>query len=200
MVETEVEYFVLDNGGQPFKVRISSSGVVSVYELVQDNNKDSREWSYNDAEPVGSWQAEYVFVGKSKNWGKEGDGNSILVHIRDPINPLKYLYIGECVATFTAPERILHFYSLIGNSSVPYPVARTVSFAIFLCFEHVYFPITNFKTVSSDDPAYTKAWADLYGERYRPGPDSDYAQSPGGTMARFKKTLKNWRVVRKRLF
>jgi len=208
--KTEKVYLTHDNGGRAFQVRISSDGsTVSAYErppkllLARDYDKyDNAEYSTL----TGTWQAEHVFVGTSRpcattrfsgGIGKRFEGNTILVHLKDAQNPLKYLFIGERIATFTAPEPITHYYSPVGNSDVPYPVARTQSFALFLGHEHVYFPIKSFESVSASDADYTEAWGDLYGERYGHVNSSSISEPMG--QAQGEKKLRNYRLVRKRI-
>jgi len=56
-------------------------------------------------------------------------GNSILVQLI----PNRYVYIGDLVvAAFSFPETVTEYYSPIGNSSVPYPVAVSANFVILL--------------------------------------------------------------------
>ena len=76
-----------------------------------------------------------VFVGKSRAnmkaaksmvyyTGAEFDGNSILVQLHDATaTNTKYMFIGDCIATFTTRSPIKQFVSMIGNNDVPYPFA-----------------------------------------------------------------------------
>jgi hypothetical protein len=216
-VETaEKVYLTHDNGGRAFQVRISSDGsTVSAYERPPELLRADDFEKYYNAEYstlTGTWQAEHVFVGISRpcemtrfsgGIGKKFDGNSVLVHLKDAQNPLKYLFIGEKISTFTAPEPILYYYSPVGNNDVPYPLARTQSFVLFLCGEHTYFPIKSFKSVSASDAAYTEAWGgDIYTERYHNGKSTKTGTAIRGEpmgRAQGEKPLRNYRLVRKRI-
>ena len=55
-------------------------------------------------------------------------GNSILAQIGDN----EYLYIGTSVRTFCADDRIERYFSLVGNSDVPYPVAIGTKYLFFM--------------------------------------------------------------------
>ena len=46
-------------------------------------------------------------------------GNSVLAHL----NEATYLWIGSSVKQFYSNDKILRYYSVVGNSDVPYPVA-----------------------------------------------------------------------------
>lgn len=56
----------------------------------------------------------------------EDHGNSVLVKLKSTDKSLdKYIYAGSEVCSFTLPTSnpMQRYYSVIGNSSVPYPVA-----------------------------------------------------------------------------
>lgn len=153
-------YYTHDNGGRPFEV-ILHNDKVTVYKIDPVDAYDTL---------VGSWTSKRTFVGTSRECamtrfsgglGKEFDGNTILVHLKG----LEYLVIGMEIYKFTAPEEIENFYASVGNSDVPYPVARTRNYAIFI-LDNNYAPISEFSTIREDD-GDTEAWLDLYTEKYR---------------------------------
>ena len=110
-------YLVHDNGGRPFKVVISGKRV-SIYE--QPRGEDF-------AKPEGYTRliktyphTKKIFVGKDKKLGKFADGNSVLVQL----SANRYLYIGSWIYEFsTRHDHIVAYFSQVGNSDVPYPVA-----------------------------------------------------------------------------
>ena len=112
-------YSIHDNGGTPFKVVISGNKV-SVYE--QPNWKD---WQSETEKPYTKLiktfsNVKKIFIGKDRKLGKGFDGNSILLQLtRD-----KYVYIGSWIYEFvTKDDTIVTYFSKVGNSDVPYPVA-----------------------------------------------------------------------------
>jgi hypothetical protein len=127
-------WFTHDNGGRPFLVIPVSNSIVDIYKAKSDEEFDSSIYTklvkrYDNVEKL--------FVGKSlKNpttvysggYGKWADGNSILLRL--PKN--RHVFIGDHVYEFTPPEPIEKYYSSVGNSDVPYPVALSKTFAYFM--------------------------------------------------------------------
>ena len=70
-----------------------------------------------------------VFIGKSVKpkddtayyaaWGKEFDGNTILIEIKDK----RYCLVAERIVEFSTKDSIEKFESPVGNNDVPYPLA-----------------------------------------------------------------------------
>ena len=110
-------YFIHDNGGRPFQVVVSGNKV-SIYE--QPNRKDyDTIQDYTKLIKTFS-NVKKIFIGKDRKLGKAFDGNSILLQLsRD-----KYVYIGSWIYEFvTKDDSIVAYFSKVGNSDVPYPVA-----------------------------------------------------------------------------
>jgi hypothetical protein len=91
-------------------------------------------------EPNPVWSCENaarVFIGE--HYGEEdvewARGNSILVCI----GMLRYCYIGSEIYEFTAPEEITAYYSKVGNSGVPYPIAYSAT-SFYLMLDHKFAP------------------------------------------------------------
>ena len=121
-------YYTHDNGGRPFKV-ILEEALVKVQKLEQDNYEAYKEY-----------QPEKVFIGKSPEnpmtissggYGPGFDGNSFLLQQE----PLKYLFIGSVLLTFTTVSKIVSFVSPVGNNDVPYPYAVDEEGRIYLLIE-----------------------------------------------------------------
>lgn len=118
-----------DNGGRPFLV-VSNGKTIKVYKATENEpNYTKLVKKYNNVEKI--------FIGKSPRnrtteysggYGKKFDGNSILLRL--PKN--RYVFIGDSVYEFTPPEPIVKYYSTVGNSDVPYPVALSKSYAYFM--------------------------------------------------------------------
>jgi len=134
-------YYVHDNGGRSFKVIIHGKNV-SVYKLPS--------WKYEEDECPEDYtdfiktfpEVTKIFIGKSpKNkmttfsagYGKEFDGNSILLHIKDN----KYVFIGESIFSFQSFAEIQTYVSHVGNNDVPYPYAVDKDKYSYLMIEDV---------------------------------------------------------------
>lgn len=83
-----------------------------------------------------------VFIGCSEKdemtlfsggFGKEFDGNSILLHM----NKSTYVWIGYSIKAFRSKDEIIAFSSPVGNSGVPYPYAIDSNKRIYLILENV---------------------------------------------------------------
>lgn len=115
------KYLTHDNGGRPFQVIIDKNNV-SVYRLdnkeIEENNDKINKESYKKL--VKNFTVEKVYIGKDSKYGKEFDGNSILLEL--PGN--KLIFIGECIYEFelVPGDSIQKYFSQVGNSDVPYPV------------------------------------------------------------------------------
>jgi translation initiation factor IF-1 len=112
-------YFTHDNGGRPFKVVITGKNL-EIFTYTQKKGKTVEEM-LTDYYPS---KNDYTILIKSyknlKNIFIPKDGNTILAHISGN----KYLCIAEFIYEFeTKNEKILKYYSHIGNSDVPYPLA-----------------------------------------------------------------------------
>ena len=59
-------------------------------------------------------------------------GNSILVHLDKIDQQNKYLWIGQSIIEFTTDDEIQDYYSVVGNSDVPYPVAVGQKYMFFM--------------------------------------------------------------------
>ena len=121
-------YFTHDNGGRPFKVVISGKKV-SVYE--QPNWKDwQSETGKEYTKLIKAFpKVKKIFIGKDTQLGSDFDGNSILLQLTSN----KYVFIGGWIHEFVTPDdTIIAYYSKVGNSDVPYPVALGDKNAYFM--------------------------------------------------------------------
>lgn len=173
-------YQTHDNGGRPFKVDIvtHANGSKDVIIYADAVDRSSLAWDDVTTKPkftklVKTYpKVARVFVGKSilnpdtrlsGGHGPKFDGNSILVNITGD----KYVWIGWEIHEFTSPEPIEKFWSSVGNSDVPYPVAKSKSFAYFM-LDLKYVPIERFETlrVATTSKTMNEAWSNLYSEFY----------------------------------
>jgi len=111
-------YFIHDNGGRPFQVVILGNKV-SVYE--QENWRDQYDTIQDYTKLIKTFSnVKKIFIGKDTKLGSKFDGNSILLQL----SKNKYVYIGSWIYEFvTKDDHIVAYYSQVGNSDVPYPVA-----------------------------------------------------------------------------
>jgi len=113
-------YKILDNGGTPFVVEITSTTVcVERHQGNKRSNKEIFETPY-----------EHVFLGEK---GRLKDaiyhkGSSILVCIKEN----HYVYIGSEIYSFKTTEPILFYESPIGSSETPYPYAVGDKYTYFM--------------------------------------------------------------------
>jgi hypothetical protein len=97
---------VHDNGGRPFEVIIHPKTI----ELMVKSDGEYKKLFTID-------KYEKVWVGEDecdKNFSK---GNSILIQLTKN----KYMFVGMEVITFTLKNKIVKYFSPIGNNDVPYP-------------------------------------------------------------------------------
>lgn len=150
-------YDVLDNGARPYRVYVDGS-TVSIY-----IGKRKNDYSYDYDKLVRTIKAKEVHVG-----GKKSQlGNSILVHVSGN----HYLYIGHEIYEFQMEDTVDTYFSIVGNSDVPYPVLLGTENAYFM-LDRCYVPRSEF------DPKMTKAeWEDSY-QRYYGYTDAMTGEKP----------------------
>ena len=133
-------YYVLDNGGRPFKVDIEDNNV-KIYKFVK-RVSNSNDIVYSKSPTLIFNNINNIFIGKSpKNamtthsggHGKKFDGNTILLNIKDN----KYVFIGLNIFSFQSEFEIIKYVSPVGNSGVPYPYAVDNNNNFYLMIEDV---------------------------------------------------------------
>ncbi len=142
------EYLTHDNGGRPFKVQLNES--TEPYEC--------NIYTYSNSETVDTDQVMYTtliftcnyvesFIGysrrnsmtlRSRSYGDEYDGNSILLKIND----LEYIHIGASIFRFTSLSPIVKYDSPVGRNDVPYPWARDSRGRYYLMTENIILTVT----------------------------------------------------------
>lgn len=132
-----------DNGGRPFKVFYNvEKKWVHVF-------KSGGKKTYI---PVIKYKNIIkFFAGDSGPEDVEPHGNSILIHASED----RYVHIGASIYEFTVckGDRIKKYYSEIGNSDVPYPVAKGENNVYFM-LDQVYVPILQLQDVNWYDAYY----------------------------------------------
>ena len=150
------KYLIHDNGGRPFLVIISTKDV-SIFKLPKGVEEDE-DTSKNDyTELVKEYKnVKKVFIGKSVKpkddtayyaaYGKEFDGNTILIEIKDK----RYCLVAEKIVEFSTKDSIEKFESPVGNNDVPYPLAYgSQNVYVFGFDEHKYIPKETVKGLST---------------------------------------------------
>jgi hypothetical protein len=126
-----------DNGGRPFKVCFNGASF-----WVLKRGQGSSEYDTMVVKPTRHTRA---FVGHSPltpmtefsgGHGPKFDGNSMLFEL-GRTQPLRYMFIGECVRVFSTRSHITRFESPVGNNDVPYPYAVDSSGVVYLLTEGV---------------------------------------------------------------
>ena len=156
-------YYTLNNGADEFKVVVNSEKkCVDVMKIIRESHVKKDLYNIqNKLCAVLQVDYESIFIGKSpknkttefsKGYGKEKDGNSILVHMRDN----HYLFIGDQLYQFEVDkdEHVISYQSPVGNSWVSYPYAITTKNVLFMIEKEQIplnkFPIPINKTTKED--------------------------------------------------
>lgn len=108
------------NGGRPYTVYLIDPTTVSIY----DTYTHKLIKTYKNIEKITIGKYTYY---STRGRGHNLDGNSVLLKLK-----AKYVFIGDSIYEFTTPEPITHYYSLVGNSNVPYPVAISDNYAYYM--------------------------------------------------------------------
>jgi hypothetical protein len=138
-------YDTLDNGLRPYRVIVDGTNV-SIYKGTR-----KEDYTYDYDKLIRSVKVKKVYLGGSKS----GLGNSILLHLSGN----KYMYIGHEIYEFQMEDSVESYFSLIGNSDVPYPILLGTEYAYFM-LDRCYVARTEFS------PSMTKKdWEDAY-QRY----------------------------------
>jgi hypothetical protein len=132
---------------------------VWVYKL---SNTDTDGYSDRDFESPKNYQdlvekfnVKKTFIGKDRSSPKFGLGNTILLELAGG----KYVWIGSSIYEFKPKDKIVKYFSQIGSSDVPYPVALGEENAYFM-IEDKYVPRDAFP---EDVDWYSKAYPIFYG-------------------------------------
>lgn len=172
-------YLTYDNGDRPFLVCVSSRRF-TVY--VEDDNK--MEACLNDeaegvlespshpairelySKKVFTSPFQKVFVGVSDERGPvlpDGPGRIAGNSMLFKIGGLKYIHIGSEMFSFHAAEEITKYFSAVGNSGMPYPVAKSRS-AYYVMTERARVALADMDAKDADPHRvvwYTTKWTAL---------------------------------------
>ena len=171
-------YDTLDNGLRPYRVIVNGTNV-SIYKGTR-----KEDYTYDYDKLIRSVKVKKVYLGGTKS----GLGNSILLHLSGN----KYMYIGHEIYEFQMEDSVESYFSLIGNSDVPYPVLLGTEYAYFM-LDHCYVSRTEFS------PSMTKSdWEDSYQRYYGfMNPMTSKHEKHDGLKTKCKK-MKGFHIVSKR--
>ena len=159
-----------DNGTRPFRVDIYDD-IVKVY-VSKNNEYVPTKYKYKN----------YVKVFKGIDKISKIHGNSILIQMKT-----KYVFIGDSIYEFKTNDVITKFYSSIGNSDVPYPIAVGEK-NIYFMLDKVFSPLSVFK-----EDKY-KTFHDAYTVFYGYGTNKQSHKNIQDT----KKKMKGLKIIKKR--
>lgn len=146
------EFHIVYNWVHPYVVRVfrgTTETTVRVYENAKYILEDSDEFTPETyTHMIAEYPVERIFVpdGFTSFGGADEkyDGNSILLKLND----LNYAVISRNVVEFKSPGIINSYYSIMGNSSVPYPVAVCDDYVLFIA-EFIYADRSEFNKIKN---------------------------------------------------
>lgn len=186
---------VVDNGGRPFRVHLTSvSGPGTAEVDVRDKEEDLyKHWQ--------AFEYEKVFIGldpdekaaRTKMWWHGGNALLLRLPARNKGRTV-YVFIGWEIHSFIPHDDITKLVSRMGNSAVPYPVAVGKD-NLYLLTENTYIPTQLLADLT--DP-YTA----LYVVDLKTGlpSKSDRAQKKNTDMWRTSHRLTGRKVLHKRVW
>lgn len=136
----------LDNGGSPFRV-VEEGSKIAVYKssTAQEDLPNRFIGIYNKR--ILELPCKKLFIGKNTGpfvakWylDNEFPGSAVLINTTGTT----YVHVGSEIAQFEAPDTIVKYYSIMGNSDVvyPYAVGKTCTY-LLIGRDYVYTENTN---------------------------------------------------------
>lgn len=172
------QYLTHDNGGRPYLVKIRGK-TVTVFKRPDSVPLDDDDYSparYTVLVKTFKNVAK-VFVGMDHNANNAhlprhfGDGNTFLLYLGQTGSRHKYASINHKITLFyTRADVIQRYYSNIGNSDVPYPVAVGKDYVYFMRIG---------KRIDKSAFAPGTDWADAYTVYYGQTDDPWYEETYG---------------------
>jgi hypothetical protein len=152
-------YKTLDNGGNPFRVKILPEKIV----LVWKNEEEGEQFCLQ-------LRASKIFIGMSPlnectkssgGHGPEWNGNSIILQGIGDENTNEYWFIGWEIFRFRTLAPIIYYTSPVGNSGVSYPWAQDVKGNFYLMCDGTVFTKLSHE-LAVDAPISVKEQYDPY--------------------------------------
>ena len=159
-------------------------------QLITPKGADKFAWAYTKY--VKYYSAEKVFVGIDSQDRSFTRGNTILLklpkHKKHPLKLNRYVFIEGEIYEFSTTDKIVKYYSMVGNADVPYPIAVGEENVYFM-LDRKYIPLKYFpKKMKARD--FEEAY-DLFYDYI--GSNSDEEKEPiakGAKIYKFKSVKK----------
>ena len=158
------KYLTHRNGGRPYlcyfkRDKLNNRYDVLIYSIdkgVKLNDKQYEQlitpkgankfaWAYTKY--VKYYSAEKVFVGIDSQDRSFTRGNTILLklpkHKKQPLKLNRYVFIEGEIYEFSTTDKIVKYYSMVGNADVPYPIAVGEENVYFM-LDRKYIPLKYF--------------------------------------------------------
>lgn len=145
-------YTIIDNWSRPFQVRVEGK-VVSIFRRTSAHSAPVDKY---DEKPCVTFEAELVFVGKSRltsmtkassSHGPGYDGHTMLFRRSEQ----EYIHVSGSIGRFCPYSVIAHYSSPLGANEVPYSYAEDVAGNTYLFREEVVLATAAWKG-KHDDP------------------------------------------------
>ena len=128
LVSPVKKYQVHWNGARPYLVIVAENTII----ILKNNDNKFDELVIK----IDKYTNLFVGINTNKFNGyykEKFTGNSVLIEIK----PTEYIFVGKDVYKFTTGTPITKYYSVMGNSNVPYPFAISED-KIYLMIENVH--------------------------------------------------------------
>lgn len=123
------KYYIHWNGDRPYTVLVTLSSII----IFKKDNNDKYTKLVTKIDKY-----KNIFIGNNTQkfggyYKQKFTGSSILIETKIK----EYIFIGKDIYKFTTTSPITHFYSIMGNSDVPYSFA--LSDKVYLFIENIFF-------------------------------------------------------------
>ena len=158
------KYLTHWNGGRPYLCYVKEDKLNNRYDvLIYSQGKEVKlndeqygqlitpkgagkfAWAYTKY--VKDYSAEKVFVGIDSQDRSFTRGNTILLklpkHKKNPLKLNRYVFIEGEIYEFSTTDKIVKYYSMVGNADVPYPIAVGEENVYFM-LDRKYIPLKYF--------------------------------------------------------
>lgn len=123
-LKSKKEYCVHDNGGRPFKVVVDKNGI-RILKLI---GFEDDEYIYDEKKAIRKLEKFLGYWSGFDSSPNEMHENSILIQVTKH----NYIFVGENIYSFVINDQVRDYISYMGSSNVPYPIAYTDDYVIFL--------------------------------------------------------------------
>jgi hypothetical protein len=173
-------YDTHDNGSKAFRVYVDGKKIA----IYKGKYSEGDEIHFDKL--VKELTVKDIYIGKP-------EGNSILLKIAKN----RYMHIGTEVYEFDMDDKVDHYFSMIGNSDVPYPVLLGTENVYFMIDgDHTYIPRDKFPS-NLTMTQWKNAYSYYYGHI---DPETDTIIDRKNVLQKFVKKMKGFKMIHKREF